>query len=46
MQYLVSVKEHLAGVRMGNAPDLDAALRLATAASRVRDPKTEVRPFP
>jgi hypothetical protein len=41
----VESKEYLAGVWVWEAPDLDAALRLATEASRVCDRKIEVRPF-
>ena len=38
-------KEYLAGVWVWEAPDLDAALRLATEASKICDRKVEVRPF-
>jgi hypothetical protein len=38
-------KEHLAGVWVWEAPDLDVALKLATEASKVCNRKIEVRPF-
>ena len=41
----VESKEYLAGVWVWEAPDLDAALKLATEASKVCDRKIEVRPF-
>jgi hypothetical protein len=41
----VESKEYLAGVWVWEAPDLDAALKLATEASMVCDRKIEVRPF-
>jgi hypothetical protein len=41
----VESKEYLAGVWVWEAPDLDAALRLAAEASEVCDRKIEVRPF-
>ncbi|MGZ6081785.1 MAG: YciI family protein [Myxococcaceae bacterium] len=41
----VESKEYLAGVWVWDVPDLEAALELATEASRVCDRKIEVRPF-
>jgi hypothetical protein len=41
----VESKEYLAGVWVWEVPDLDAALTLATEASKVCDRKIEVRPF-
>jgi hypothetical protein len=38
-------KEYLAGFWVIEAPDLDAALELATAGSRACNRKVEVRPF-
>ena len=38
-------KEHVAGVWIWEAPDLDVALKLATEASKVCNRKIEVRPF-
>jgi hypothetical protein len=41
----VESKEYLAGIWVWEAPDLDAALKLAAEASEVCDRKIEVRPF-
>ncbi|HVX39896.1 MAG TPA: YciI family protein [Gemmatimonadaceae bacterium] len=41
----VESKEHLAGFWVIEAPDLDAALRLAEDGSRACNRKVEVRPF-
>jgi hypothetical protein len=41
----VETKEHLAGVWIWEAPDLDVALKLATDASKACNRKIEVRPF-
>jgi hypothetical protein len=41
----VESKEHLAGLWIWEATDLDVALKLATEASKVCDRKIEVRPF-
>jgi len=41
----VESKEYLAGVWVWEVPDLDAALKLATEASKVCNRKIEVRPF-
>jgi len=41
----VESKEHLAGVWVWEAPDLDVALKLATEASKICKRKLEVRPF-
>ena len=41
----VETKEHVAGVWIWEAPDLDVALKLATEASKVCNRKIEVRPF-
>ncbi len=41
----VETKEHLAGFWIVEAPDLDAALRLAAEGSRACNRKLEVRPF-
>jgi hypothetical protein len=41
----VESKEYLAGFWVMEAPDLDAALKLATEASKICDRKIEVRPF-
>ena len=42
---LVESKEYLAGFWIIEAPDLDAALRLATEGSKSCNRKIEVRPF-
>jgi hypothetical protein len=41
----VETKEHLAGFWIIEAPDLDAALRLATEGSKACHRRVEVRPF-
>jgi hypothetical protein len=41
----VETKEHLAGLWIWEAPDLDVALKLATDASKACNRKIEVRPF-
>jgi hypothetical protein len=41
----VETKEHLAGLWIWEAPDLDVALKLATEASKACNRKIEVRPF-
>ena len=41
----VETKEHLAGFWIIEAPDLDVALRLASAGSRACNRRVEVRPF-
>lgn len=41
----VESKEYLAGFWILEAPDLDVALRLATAGSKACNRKVEVRPF-
>ena len=41
----VETKEHVAGVWIIEAPDLDVALRLATEGSRACNRRLEVRPF-
>ncbi|WP_154792453.1 YciI family protein [Occultella kanbiaonis] len=41
----VESKEHLAGLWIWEAPDLDVALRLAAEGSRACNRKLEVRPF-
>jgi hypothetical protein len=41
----VESKEHVAGVWIIEAPDLDVALKLATEGSRACNRKLEVRPF-
>jgi hypothetical protein len=41
----VESKEHLGGLWIVEAPDLDVALRIAAEASRVCDRRLEVRPF-
>ena len=41
----LEAKEHLAGFWVVDAPDLDAALALAAAASKACGGKVEVRPF-
>jgi hypothetical protein len=41
----VETKEHLAGFWVIEAPDLDAALRLATEGSKACHRRVEVRPF-
>lgn len=42
---VVESKEHLAGIWIIEAPDLDAARRLATEGSKHCNRKVEVRPF-
>lgn len=41
----VESKEHVAGLWIWDAPDLDVALKLATEASKACNRKLEVRPF-
>ena len=41
----VETKEHLAGFWVMEAPDLDAALRLAAEGSKACNRKVELRPF-
>lgn len=41
----LEAKEHIGGFWVIEAPDLDAALKLATEASRACQGKVEVRPF-
>jgi hypothetical protein len=41
----LETKEHIGGFWVIEAPDLDAALKLATEASRACQGKVEVRPF-
>jgi hypothetical protein len=41
----VESKEHMAGFWVIEAPDLDVALKLATAGSKACNRKVEVRPF-
>ncbi|MEQ6897968.1 YciI family protein [Microbacterium sp. KR10-403] len=41
----IESKEYLAGVWVWDVPDLDAAMALATEASKICDRKIEVRPF-
>jgi hypothetical protein len=41
----VETKEHIAGFWIIEAPDLDAALKLATEGSKACHRKVEVRPF-
>jgi hypothetical protein len=41
----VETKEHVAGLWIFEAPDLDAAVRLATAGSKACNRRVEVRPF-
>ncbi|CAM3298538.1 YciI family protein [Occultella aeris] len=41
----IESKEHLAGLWIWEAPDLDVALRLAAEGSRACNRKLEVRPF-
>jgi hypothetical protein len=42
---LLETKEYLAGFWIINAPDLDAALKLAAEGSKACNRKIEVRPF-
>ena len=41
----VETKEHVAGLRVVEAPDLDAALELAADGSKHCNRKVEIRPF-